>query len=74
MKPKLYLALTLFVIVSILILQNTEVVSYRFLVWELSLSRIILLPILFSFGLIIGFILGRRQDRSPKNSQSIMDT
>lgn len=44
----------------ILILQNTSVVTLRFLFWEFSLSQVILLPLVLGLGLLIGFVLGRR--------------
>jgi len=38
----------------ILVIQNTDVVTVRFLVWELSMSRIILL----SGAIMVGFFAG----------------
>jgi len=42
---------------TIFVLQNTDVVSVRFLAWELSMSRIVLLPVIFAIGVIVGMII-----------------
>jgi len=52
---------TLFVII---VLQNTQVVDIRFLFWQLSMSRIILLL----FSLVVGFAGGYYLRRSGKHS------
>ena len=38
----------------VLVVQNTDVVSVRFLAWELTMSRIILL----SGAILVGFVAG----------------
>lgn len=48
------------VLMLIVLLQNTQVVSVRFLFWELSMSRIILLPIIMIIGFVIGFFVGKK--------------
>ncbi|MFH1846477.1 MAG: lipopolysaccharide assembly protein LapA domain-containing protein [Candidatus Omnitrophota bacterium] len=60
MKPKNIALVILGVLVLIVLLQNTQVVSVRLLFWELSMSRIILLPLILSIGFIIGVFVGRR--------------
>ncbi len=52
--------ITLGVLMLIVLLQNTQVVSVRFLFWELSMSRIILLPIIMIIGFVIGFFVGKK--------------
>nr|MBU1327624.1 LapA family protein [Candidatus Omnitrophota bacterium] len=59
MKPKM---ITMFVsggLFLIILLQNTQVVSLRFLFWQLSMSQIILLPIVILIGFVIGIFVGR---------------
>ncbi len=51
---KTILVVVLAVLSFVVLIQNTEVVTLRFLFWELSVSRIILIP----FMMIIGFVLG----------------
>jgi len=60
MKPKNIALVVLGVLLLVVLLQNTQVVSIRFLFWKLSMSRIILLPLIMLIGSIIGFFIGRR--------------
>mgnify|MGYP000209269937 CR=1 FL=1 len=61
-KPKNIAFLVLGLVPLIVLLQNTEVVSIQFLFWKISMSRIILIPILIVIGFIIGFIVGKKFD------------
>ena len=60
MKPKVIVGIILGVLLLIFLLQNTQVVSIRFLFWKLSMSRIILLPIVMFIGIAIGFFVGKK--------------
>ena len=60
MEPKKIGLAVLAGITVIVLLQNTQVVSVRFLFWRLSMSQIILLPLIFAAGTGLGFWLGRR--------------
>ena len=63
MKTKLVLIVLLVAVCMILILQNTEVVSFRFFFWHFGISRIVLIPVFVLFGFIIGYIVGERQKK-----------
>ena len=55
----------------IIVLQNTQVVDIRFLFWQLTMSRIILLI----FSLVVGFIAGyyvRRVRHQPGQEHAIV--
>jgi len=60
MKPKTVIILILAGLFFIILLQNTQVVSLRLLFWSISMSRIILLPLLILIGFILGFFVGRK--------------
>jgi uncharacterized integral membrane protein len=60
MKPKFIFGIIIGVLFSIILLQNTQIVSFKFLFWEFSMSRIILLPLVMAIGVIIGFFIGRK--------------
>ena len=60
MKLKTIVTLIFGVLLVVVLLQNTQVVSVRFLFWKLSMSRIILLPLIISLGFIVGFFVGRK--------------
>jgi len=62
MKPRSTVGIILGVIFLIFLLQNTQVVSIRFLFWKLSMSRIILLPLVMLAGFIIGFFVGKKPE------------
>ncbi len=59
MKVKTVIILFLLFLFLIILLQNTEVVNFRIYFWELSMSRIILLPAVLIIGFIIGFIYAK---------------
>jgi len=68
MKIKLYIGLALLGLVLIFILQNTEVVNLKFLFWQLTLSRALLLLLVFVCGLATGLLFGalaRRPRKKP---------
>jgi uncharacterized integral membrane protein len=60
MKTKNIVLVILGILLLVVLLQNTQVVSVRFLFWKLSMSRIILLPLVMLIGFIIGFFVGRK--------------
>lgn len=66
MNGKLLAGLVLMIAVVIFTLQNTEIVSIRFLIWQVSLSRALMLFVLLGVGIIIGWLAGslRRTGRS----------
>jgi len=60
MKAKMIAAGVVGGVLLILLIQNTQVVSVRFLFWQLSMSRIILLPAVMFLGFAIGFFFGKK--------------
>lgn len=58
-RAKNWLGLALIALVAVLVLQNTEVVEVRLLFWTLSMSRALLLPLVFAAGLLVGWALHR---------------
>ncbi|MFA7677738.1 MAG: lipopolysaccharide assembly protein LapA domain-containing protein [Candidatus Omnitrophota bacterium] len=63
MKPKTVMMLILGGLLIIVLLQNTQAVSLRFLFWKFDISSIILLPLTILIGFIIGIIIGRKKAR-----------
>ena len=61
-KPKLVAFLTLALLIGFVIFQNTEVVTFHFLFWHLSMSRILLL----TFAVLTGFAMGALVAKLPK--------
>ena len=44
----------------IVFFQNTEPMALHFLFWKLTLSRIILLPLIMLLGVALGYFLAKR--------------
>jgi uncharacterized integral membrane protein len=53
-KAKTIIVLVIAVLLVIIIVQNTQVVTFRLFFWKISMSRIILLAL----TLVVGFALG----------------
>lgn len=63
MKPKLVLFIALAALITVVIVQNTQVVTLRLLFWDLSMSRILLL----TFAVLTGFAMGVLVAKLPKS-------
>jgi len=57
MKPKTIFIIAMLLLFVIIIIQNTEVAGVQLLFWKVAMSTAILLPIIFTTGLIIGFLV-----------------
>lgn len=59
----------LVLVVLIVILQNTDIVTLHFLFWELTISQVLLIPLVLLLGFVIGMLTysliarRRRQER-----------
>jgi len=60
-KAKWILIAVLVIILFVVLIQNTELVSFQFLFWTLTMSRILMILFLVLLGLVTGYILGRMQ-------------
>ncbi len=58
MKAKIVLVLILVVLLGVLLVQNTQVVTYRLYFWTISMSQVILVPLIALAGFLIGYIFG----------------
>jgi uncharacterized integral membrane protein len=59
MKPKIIIALVLFILLVILLVQNMQEVVFRMFFWKISMSQMILVPLAVIVGFIFGFFVGR---------------
>ena len=66
-NPKLITAIVLAVLFIIFLIQNTQVVTLRLYFWKISMSQIILIPLVLILGFIIGYIVckltGKHENR-----------
>jgi uncharacterized integral membrane protein len=66
MKPKVILALIILALAAVLLVQNTQIVTYRLYFWSVSVSQIILLPLAVLLGFVVGFLLAKMTGRGGK--------
>jgi len=64
-KFKLSLSITLLLLVVIFTLQNTEIVTIKFLFWDMELSRALLIFLLLGIGIVIGSFWGSGKPPGP---------
>jgi putative membrane protein len=70
---KLILALVITVLILILILQNLESCTTRFLFFTVTMPRALLLALTLGAGLVIGLIMGLIRGREGKDTGSVND-
>ena len=56
MKPRAIIIGVLVLLVLIILIQNTEVVTFNLLFWQIGMSRIIMLFLSLLVGFLIGFL------------------
>jgi uncharacterized integral membrane protein len=64
-KVKIVLGLVLLVLLGVLLVQNTQVVTYRVYFWTISMSQMILAPIVALAGFLIGYLFGTMRRAGP---------
>ncbi|KPL19609.1 MAG: hypothetical protein AMJ92_02310 [candidate division Zixibacteria bacterium SM23_81] len=57
MKPKTVIIVLLLLLSLVILIQNTEVVTLRVLFWHVSMSRILLIPLLMIVGFAVGYLV-----------------
>lgn len=66
MNWKIYSAMAALALMIIFVLQNMDVVSVEFLIWQIQASRVIIYLSMFLIGALLGWLacsLHRRQDK-----------
>ncbi|MFW6324676.1 MAG: lipopolysaccharide assembly protein LapA domain-containing protein [Desulfovibrionales bacterium] len=69
MNKKLVALVVLLILVVLFTLQNTEAVSVQFFFWSASVSKALLIFILFGLGVLLGFFLGNHSRRIHKKEK-----
>ncbi len=59
-KGKWVLIAILAAVVIIALIQNHGPVEFRFLIWEVIISKVILIPVVLVVGFAIGYFAGRQ--------------
>ncbi len=72
MNAKKIFMIIIIILFLILLLQNTQVVTLRLLFWKISMSQIILIPIILLLGFALGYLTAY-QLRRQKDAKSSID-
>lgn len=67
MKPKVVVVLILMALFLIVLIQNTQIVTYHLYFWYVSISQIILVPLVALFGFVVGFIVAKLTGRRRRS-------
>lgn len=59
MKVKNVLILVMGGIFLLFLFQNTQVVTLRFLFWEVSMSQALFIPVVVALGVVIGYMAAK---------------
>ncbi len=66
MKPRLYLALSIVVLLAVLALQNFSPLTVHLLFWSFQIPQALLILSCGAVGLLIGWLLGASGKKSAK--------
>ncbi|MGH7805418.1 MAG: LapA family protein [Candidatus Binatia bacterium] len=73
--PKIWIPAIVVLLFVIVLLQNTAVVTLRVLFWDVSMSQVILIPLVLTIGFALGFaaakLLGARRQTLPVDQPPI---
>ncbi|MBN1254770.1 MAG: LapA family protein [Deltaproteobacteria bacterium] len=70
MKPKTIVILVLIGFFLIILIQNTQVVTLRLLIWKVGMSQIILVPLTMLIGFILGYIVAKVTSGTHKKKEA----
>jgi len=66
LKPKLILFLAVAFLAVIMLAQNAQYVTVRFLFWSVLTTQIVLIIVMIAFGFIMGFLVGKLTGRGRR--------
>jgi uncharacterized integral membrane protein len=58
-QPKVWVPAILVLFFLIILFQNTDVVTLRVLFWDVSMSQVILIPLVLTIGFVLGFVVAK---------------
>lgn len=68
MKAKTFFVVMLTVLITIILMQNTDEVKFKVLFWDLYLPKLVILTGVIFVGIIMGLLLGSRSSKFVTNS------
>jgi uncharacterized integral membrane protein len=63
MKWKIILGLVILALIVILLVQNTQEVNFSIFFWKISISQVILVPIILLIGILLGVLLVKARQK-----------
>ena len=63
---KTIISLILVILVIVFVLQNTQVVDVRLLVWKVSMSRALMVLVTFVVGVVAGWLVHKPKQKKGK--------
>ncbi len=66
MRPKLIAILVLAVLTLVVLFQNAQEATFRFLFWSVQTTQIFLVVLMLAFGFLLGFITGKLTSRGKQ--------
>ena len=67
-NPKVIAIIVVIVLFVIFLFQNTSVVTLRLYFWEVSMSQIILIPLVLLVGFVVGFAVAKLTGRKKQGA------
>jgi uncharacterized integral membrane protein len=59
MKTKLLIVAVLLVLLAIVLIQNTQEITFRMFFWKISMSQMILVPLAVLVGFLFGYFIAK---------------
>ncbi len=63
MKAKTIVIIVVTILLTIVITQNTDAVSFKLLFWNLDISKLFLIPTLLLIGFLLGLLSRKSRER-----------
>ncbi len=70
MKAKTFFVIFLTVLITVVLMQNTDEVKFKVLFWDLYLPKLVILTGFAAVGIILGFMLRGRPSRTIINNEN----
>lgn len=71
MKAKTFVVVFLTVLITIVLMQNTDEVKFKVLFWERYLPKLVILTGVAAAGTILGLMLGRPSQKTNSNTDNL---
>ena len=69
MRPKTIVSLVVLAVILVVLLQNTTVITLRFLFWDTQISQAIVGILLLVLGIVVGYVLAKIPRRKSSDGR-----